>query len=107
MRRRVSCSRVVADEWILVVRESAEVRVVAPGLLDELELAADAGIHAEEMNTACLSVVFERQDGVASAWTGIVAKKRWVEGGRAEDPRRAAGAGGPPPYGATAPKDTA
>src|SRR5262245_18308377 len=46
-------------QWIGGVLEAAEARVVAPGLLNELELTLQAGVHAEEMHPARLAIVLE------------------------------------------------
>ena len=55
--RRLIDSIVVSDNRILVVVQTAEARVVAPGLLHEFELTLDAGVDAEEMNAARLAVI--------------------------------------------------
>ena len=54
---------VVAADRVLVVVQPAEARVVAPGLLHEFELAADAGVDAEEMDPARPAIIHEREDG--------------------------------------------
>ena len=65
----------------------AEARVVAPGLLHELELAADARVDAEEMNAARLAVVGELEQALpAGRFVGSVEHGR-IEQRRSEDPR--------------------
>ena len=56
--RRVRRTR-AARQRIDVVVQPAETRVVAPGLLDELELTLQAGVHAEEMHAARLAIVLQ------------------------------------------------
>ena len=78
----------IADDRILVGRQPAEARVVAPGLLHELELAADAGVDAEEMDAARLPVVRDREDGVAVARRRAVSTSASNSGGPKTRARR-------------------
>ena len=63
--RRLIRPGVVAEDRILVVVEAAEARVVAPGLLHELELAPDARVDAEEMDAARAAVVGELEQALS------------------------------------------
>src|SRR6187200_1625125 len=59
--RRLVFPVVVAGDWILVVVEPAEARVVAPCLLHELELASNARVDAKEVNAARAAILCQRE----------------------------------------------
>ena len=61
-RRRLRV--VVADQWIAIVDQPAEGRIVYPGLLDKLKLALDAGVGAKKVDAARLSVILQVQNGL-------------------------------------------
>ncbi len=71
-----------ACQRVHVVVQTAETRVVAPGLLHELELTFQAGVHAEEMHASRLTIVCN-----ARAGSGAPHRSRHVEGRRVEQRR--------------------
>ncbi len=74
--RRLIRPGVVTENRILVVVEACEARVVAPGLLHELELAPDARVDAEEMNAARVAVVGDLEQGFPAGQVRGIASGR-------------------------------
>src|SRR4030095_3389692 len=78
-----------ACQRIDVVIQSSEARVVAPRLLDELELTLQAGVHAEEMHAARLAIVLQVRQRVEEAGIRRLLQQAWIE------ERRSVGASAP------------
>ena len=84
MARRLIRSGVVADDRIRVVVEARKPRIVAPGLLHELELSLDARIDAEEVNASHVAVVGKLHQAPPAFLLRKVGEDRRVEQGRSE-----------------------
>ena len=69
----------IAQQRIRVVVQPAEVHVVTPGLLHELELTLQARVHAQEVNATRTSIVFQVQEHVAGLRTGQTLQQTRIE----------------------------